>query len=75
MQLAGVIPLHPVPGPNVPALGVYPTIETLAAQLVLVALAIVALVVSRSGTASQTPGQKGRADGGEGGAVAGGRAA
>jgi high-affinity iron transporter len=52
MQLAGVFPLHPVPGPEIPALGIYPTIETLAAQLLLVALAIVARVVGRSGTAS-----------------------
>lgn len=50
MQLAGVVPLHPVPFPTVAALGIFPTIETLAAQLVLVALAVVALVVSRSGS-------------------------
>lgn len=53
LQLAGVVPLHPVAFPTIAALGIYPTIETLAAQLALVALAVVALIVSRSG--SPTP--------------------
>jgi high-affinity iron transporter len=53
LQLAGVLPLHPVAFPTIAALGIYPTIETLAAQLALVALAVVALIVSRSG--SPTP--------------------
>jgi high-affinity iron transporter len=54
LQLAGALPLHPVAGPTVPALGVFPTLETLAAQLTLVALAVVALLVSRSGSASSS---------------------
>ena len=48
LQLAGVVPLHPVAFPTIAALGIFPTIETLAAQLVLVGLAVVALLVSRS---------------------------
>jgi high-affinity iron transporter len=48
LQLAGVVPLHPVAFPTIAALGIYPTLETLAAQLVLVGLAVVALLVSRS---------------------------
>lgn len=55
LQLAGVLPLHPVPGPAIPALGVYPTLETLGAQLVLLGLAAFALFMSRSGSASSTP--------------------
>jgi high-affinity iron transporter len=48
LQLAGILPLHPVRGPSLPALGVYPTIETLGAQLLLIGLALVALLVSRA---------------------------
>lgn len=55
MQLAGVLPLHPVSGPAVPALGIYPTLETLSAQLALVALAVVALLVNRSASPSAAP--------------------
>jgi high-affinity iron transporter len=45
LQEGGVLPLTPVAGiPRVPALGLYPTVETLVAQGVLVALALVALV-------------------------------
>jgi high-affinity iron transporter len=55
LQLAGVLPLHPVPGPAVPALGIYPTLETLGAQLVLLGFAAFALFMSRSGSASSTP--------------------
>lgn len=48
LQLSGIAPLHPLRGPTIPALGLYPTIETLGAQLLLIALAVVALVVNRS---------------------------
>jgi high-affinity iron transporter len=45
LQEGGFVPMTPVPGvPRVPALGLYPTVETLTAQGVLVALALVALV-------------------------------
>ncbi|MGH7580076.1 MAG: FTR1 family protein [Gemmatimonadales bacterium] len=45
LQEGGIVPLTPVPwAPRVPALGIYPTVETLAAQLVLVVLALAALV-------------------------------
>jgi high-affinity iron transporter len=47
LQTTGHLPLHPVPLPHVPALGVYPTIETYAAQSLLVALAVGAGVVVR----------------------------
>jgi high-affinity iron transporter len=45
LQEGGFVPLTPVPwAPRIPALGIHPTVETLAAQLVLVVLALVALV-------------------------------
>jgi high-affinity iron transporter len=45
LQEGGFVPLTPVPGiPRVPALGLYPTAETLAAQGVLVLLALAALL-------------------------------
>jgi high-affinity iron transporter len=45
LQEGGFVPLTPVLwAPRIPSLGIYPTVETLAAQAVLVALAVVALV-------------------------------
>jgi high-affinity iron transporter len=45
LQEGGFVPLTPVPGiPRVPAIGLHPTAETLTAQGVLVALAVVALL-------------------------------
>jgi high-affinity iron transporter len=45
LQEGGFVPLTPVPGiPRVPAVGLHPTVETLTAQGVLVALALVALL-------------------------------
>lgn len=52
LQLTGTLPIHPLPIPSLPALGIHPTIETCAAQLVLVALAAFAAIQSarKSGT-------------------------
>ena len=47
LQTTGLVPIHPAPLPHVPALGVYPTIETYAVQGALIALAILAYVVMR----------------------------
>jgi high-affinity iron transporter len=45
LQGGGIVPMTPVPwAPRAPALGIHPTVETLAAQVVLLALALVALV-------------------------------
>ncbi|HEV8355428.1 MAG TPA: FTR1 family protein [Gemmatimonadales bacterium] len=45
LQEAGAVPLTPLPwAPRVPAMGVYPTTESLAVQVVLVLLAVLALV-------------------------------
>jgi high-affinity iron transporter len=45
LQEAGVVPLTPISwGPRVPAMGIYPTVESLTAQGILAALAIAALV-------------------------------
>ncbi|HEX2218562.1 MAG TPA: hypothetical protein VHG35_07135, partial [Gemmatimonadales bacterium] len=45
LQEGGFVPMTPVGGvPRVPALGLYPTAETLTAQGVLVGLAVVALL-------------------------------
>ena len=47
LQTAGHLPLHALDGPHVPALGIYPTVETSAAQLALVAAGVLAAIVSR----------------------------
>ena len=45
LQEAGFVPMTPVSwAPRIPSLGIYPTVETLAAQAVLIALALVALI-------------------------------
>jgi high-affinity iron transporter len=50
LQLTGTLPIHPLAMPSLPALGVHATIETCAAQLVLVALATFAWIRSRKST-------------------------
>jgi high-affinity iron transporter len=47
LQTTGHIPLHPVALPHVPALGIYPTVETYVVQTTLIALAVGAGVVIR----------------------------
>jgi high-affinity iron transporter len=47
LQMVGVVPAHPVPLPSVPALGLYPTLETCTAQLTLVVAAVVGAVLAR----------------------------
>jgi high-affinity iron transporter len=45
LQEGGFVSMTPVSwAPRLPALGIHPTVETLAAQAVLIALALVALV-------------------------------
>jgi high-affinity iron transporter len=45
LQEGGIIPMTPLPwAPRIPLLGIHPTVESLAAQLALVALALVALI-------------------------------
>lgn len=46
LQLTAVLPIHPLPIPSVPALGIYPTLETCVLQVILIGLAIVGKVVS-----------------------------
>jgi high-affinity iron transporter len=53
LQLTGIAPIHPLPIPSVPALGLHPTIETCAAQLFLITLAVIAWI--RSSRKSNTP--------------------
>ena len=53
LQLTGTLPIHPLTMPSLPALGIHPTIETCAAQLVLIALA--AFAWFRSSRKSGTP--------------------
>ncbi len=47
LQLAGLLPLHPVSIPQVPALGIYASAETLIAQAILILLAVAALIIER----------------------------
>jgi len=46
LQLTGTAPIHPIAIPSVPALGIHPTIETCAAQLVLIAIAAIAAILN-----------------------------
>jgi high-affinity iron transporter len=48
LQIVGVMPIHPFSFPSVPAIGLFPTLETCGAQLVLIGLALLALPSSRS---------------------------
>jgi high-affinity iron transporter len=59
LQTTGYLPLHPVALPHVAALGIYPTLETYAAQAVLVALAVAAAVVTRYREPPAPPGRAG----------------
>lgn len=47
LQMAGKVPVHPVSLPTVPALGLFPTLETLGGQLLLIGLAVLGMVVQR----------------------------
>lgn len=47
LQLTAVLPIHPLPIPSVPALGIYATVETCLAQGVLLALAVVGALMAR----------------------------
>jgi high-affinity iron transporter len=56
LQLTGAIPIHAVPVPIVPALGLHPTLETCAAQGTLLLLALLAFVLgSRSPAPAKEP--------------------
>jgi high-affinity iron transporter len=59
LQTTGLLPLHPVALPYVAALGIYPTVETYAAQAVLVALAVAAALVVRYREPPAPPGRAG----------------
>ncbi|KYF76511.1 hypothetical protein BE17_26900 [Sorangium cellulosum] len=50
LQMAGKVPVHALPFRGVPALGIFPTAETLAAQLLLVILALVGILAQRRET-------------------------
>ena len=47
LQTTGYLPLHPVRLPNLPALGIYATVETYVVQATLVLLALGAAVLLR----------------------------
>lgn len=47
LQMAGAAPAHRITLPSIPVLGFYPTIETIAAQFILVALAVGAYLWNR----------------------------
>jgi high-affinity iron transporter len=46
LQLTGLVPIHALPVPIVPALGLHPTVETCAAQGTLILLAVIAFALS-----------------------------
>lgn len=53
LQTVGYVPLHMIPLPGVAALGIFPTLETYAAQGLLILAAVVAEVMSRRGKTAQ----------------------
>ncbi len=57
LQMAGAAPAHRITLPSVPVLGFYPTIETISAQLLLIALALVAYRMNKhpSGPSAAAP--------------------
>jgi high-affinity iron transporter len=65
LQMAGAVPIHPVGTFAIPSLGVFSTMETLAAQLALVALAFIGIVVQRrGGDGARAPSPQARCTGG-----------
>src|SRR5258706_602446 len=67
LQTTGHLPLHPVGLPHLPALGVYPTLETYAAQATLIALALAAAFLLKAHRVPPAP------PGPSGGGIAGSR--
>ncbi|HVK65963.1 MAG TPA: FTR1 family protein, partial [Polyangium sp.] len=55
LQMAGVVPAHRVGLPSVPVVGFYPTLETITAQLSLLALAVGAYVWNKRSPAAGPP--------------------
>jgi high-affinity iron transporter len=55
LQTTGLLPLHPAPLPHLPALGIYPTIETYAVQATLLLLAALAWLLLRAARTAATP--------------------
>jgi high-affinity iron transporter len=57
LQTTGLLPLHPVRLPQLPSLGVYPTIETYAVQTALIGLAVIAFFLRKtpSGATAHPP--------------------
>ena len=55
LQLTGHLPIHTIAIPSIPALGIHPTIETCAAQGLLVLLAVAGLYAERKNTPAPQP--------------------
>ena len=68
LQLTGLVPIHALPVPSVPALGLHPTLETCAAQGALLALALVAFLVSLRAPLEPAPKPDAKPEAAEGGA-------
>jgi high-affinity iron transporter len=56
LQLTAVLPIHPLPIPSVPALGIYGTAEACLAQGVLLVLAVLGAVMARQGSRAPATG-------------------
>jgi high-affinity iron transporter len=55
LQLTGHLPIHTLPIPSIPALGIHPTVETCAMQGLLVVLALAGLYAERKNAAPAQP--------------------
>lgn len=49
LQEAGLVELHNVNGPRLTILGIYPTLQSLLAQLAVVAVAVIGFAYNRAG--------------------------
>ncbi|PND82817.1 iron permease, partial [Escherichia coli] len=46
LQEAGMLDVTPIPMPRIDVLGIYPSVQTIAAQLIVMAIIITAMVVN-----------------------------
>ncbi len=66
LQTVGAVPMHPIGGFRLPALGIFPTVETWAAQLLLVGAAVAAYVIGKRQAAAEAEKAKAPKDAAQG---------
>lgn len=61
LQTIGVVPMHPIGSFRLPALGIFPTVETWAAQVLLIGLAVAAYAIGKKQAAEAEKAEKAKA--------------